>query len=154
MNEGEAIHVKPTTLHAYVAGHGVELMSSSDNVLRGGLTSKKIDVEELFSTLSFYEGDVSKVKKIYHSDSFYSYDVVSDEFVFSCLEKDVHILEKRSTYEIVLVIEGKGKISWENKEIRFNKGNILLIPSIIDSYTIENSGLVVLASVPKENENI
>ncbi|MBA8816642.1 mannose-6-phosphate isomerase [Microbacterium halimionae] len=44
---GEAIFVGAGVLHAYVAGLGVELMAASDNVLRGGLTPKYIDTEEL-----------------------------------------------------------------------------------------------------------
>ena len=151
LSEGEAIHVKPTTLHAYIYGHGVELMSSSDNVLRGGLTSKKIDVDELLSTLSFYEGDSVKVTKIEHSKNFYSFNVPSKEFIFSYFEKGKQSVEQRDTLEIALVIEGNGKITWDNKEIRYKKGDILLIPAIIGTYTIENSGLVVLASVPREN---
>ncbi len=44
---GEAIYVPAGVLHAYLSGLGVELMAASDNVLRGGLTPKHIDVEEL-----------------------------------------------------------------------------------------------------------
>ncbi len=40
-------------LHAYVAGLGVEIMAASDNVLRGGLTPKHIDVQELLSLVDF-----------------------------------------------------------------------------------------------------
>jgi mannose-6-phosphate isomerase len=44
---GEAIFVPPGVLHAYLEGLGVELMAPSDNVVRGGLTVKKVDVDEL-----------------------------------------------------------------------------------------------------------
>ena len=44
---GEAVFVPAGVLHAYLSGLGVELMAASDNVLRGGLTPKHIDVEEL-----------------------------------------------------------------------------------------------------------
>lgn len=37
---GEAVHVPPGTVHAYLGGVGVEVMTTSDNVLRLGLTSK------------------------------------------------------------------------------------------------------------------
>lgn len=147
---GTAIHVKPTTLHAYVYGHGVELMSASDNVLRVGLTHKKIDVKELLSTLSFYEEkvDIASVSK--KSDTYYTIDVPSKEFVFSYIEKGEVSITEHSSVEIAFVVEGSGQIMWDQKEIRVNKGDILLIPSVIDSYTIQNSGLVVIASVPKE----
>ena len=44
---GEALFVGAGVLHAYVAGLGVELMAASDNVLRGGLTPKHVDVGQL-----------------------------------------------------------------------------------------------------------
>ncbi len=44
------------TLHAYLEGADVELMAASDNVLRGGLTPKHVDVPELLATLSFRDG--------------------------------------------------------------------------------------------------
>ncbi|MEU1972486.1 mannose-6-phosphate isomerase, class I [Microbacterium sp. NPDC019599] len=51
LRRGEAIFVPAGVLHAYIAGLGVELMAASDNVLRGGLTPKHIDVAELLSVL-------------------------------------------------------------------------------------------------------
>jgi mannose-6-phosphate isomerase len=50
---GEAIYLPAGILHAYVHGLGVELMANSDNVLRGGLTPKHIDLKELFRVLKF-----------------------------------------------------------------------------------------------------
>ncbi|KAB3522972.1 mannose-6-phosphate isomerase, class I [Corynebacterium sp. zg254] len=47
LQPGEALFLDAGQLHAYVQGTGVEIMANSDNVLRGGLTSKHIDVEEL-----------------------------------------------------------------------------------------------------------
>ncbi|MBB2976325.1 mannose-6-phosphate isomerase [Microbacterium endophyticum] len=52
LSKGEAIFVGAGMLHAYVSGLGVELMAASDNVLRGGLTPKHIDTEELSRILN------------------------------------------------------------------------------------------------------
>ncbi len=49
----EAIYLPARVLHAYLLGAGMEIMASSDNVLRGGLTSKNIDIPELISVLDF-----------------------------------------------------------------------------------------------------
>lgn len=51
LREGEAMFVPAGVLHAYLDGLGVELMAASDNVLRGGLTPKHIDVPELLAVL-------------------------------------------------------------------------------------------------------
>ena len=47
LRRGEALYLPAGNMHAYLRGLGVELMAASDNVLRGGLTAKHIDVAEL-----------------------------------------------------------------------------------------------------------
>ena len=49
----DAIYLPPGDLHAYLRGGGIEIMANSDNVLRGGLTPKHIDVDELLAVLDF-----------------------------------------------------------------------------------------------------
>ncbi|MBK5239324.1 MAG: mannose-6-phosphate isomerase, class I, partial [Actinomycetales bacterium] len=49
LSRGEALYLPAGNMHAYLRGLGVELMASSDNVLRGGLTPKHIDVAELLA---------------------------------------------------------------------------------------------------------
>ena len=47
LRPGEAIYLPAGQLHAYLSGTGVEIMGNSDNVLRAGLTTKRIDPAEL-----------------------------------------------------------------------------------------------------------
>ncbi|WOC13418.1 mannose-6-phosphate isomerase, class I [Gordonia sp. MP11Mi] len=53
LRPGEALYLAAGNLHAYLHGTAVELMANSDNVLRGGLTPKHIDVPELLRVLDF-----------------------------------------------------------------------------------------------------
>ncbi|GAB3030015.1 mannose-6-phosphate isomerase, class I [Parafrigoribacterium mesophilum] len=55
---GEALYLPAGNIHAYLHGVGIELMSASDNVLRGGLTPKHVDVPELLSVLDFTDAAV------------------------------------------------------------------------------------------------
>ncbi|GAA1728797.1 mannose-6-phosphate isomerase, class I [Microcella frigidaquae] len=50
---GEALYLPAGNLHAYLEGLGIEVMATSDNVLRGGLTSKHVDVDELLRVVDF-----------------------------------------------------------------------------------------------------
>ena len=50
---GEALFLPAGELHAYLEGTALEIMANSDNVLRGGLTPKHVDVPELLATLAF-----------------------------------------------------------------------------------------------------
>lgn len=58
LRRGEAVFLRAGLLHAYLAGLGVEIMAASDNVLRGGLTPKRIDVSELLAILDTTPGEV------------------------------------------------------------------------------------------------
>ena len=51
--EGQALFLPAGSIHAYLKGLALEVMASSDNVLRGGLTGKRIDVPELMQVLDF-----------------------------------------------------------------------------------------------------
>jgi mannose-6-phosphate isomerase len=53
LEPGEAIWMPAGNMHAYLRGAGVEIMAASDNVLRGGLTPKRVDVDELLRVLRF-----------------------------------------------------------------------------------------------------
>jgi len=55
VNPGEAVFQKAGVPHAYLEGQNIELMANSDNVLRGGLTPKHVDVPELMKHTLFEE---------------------------------------------------------------------------------------------------
>ena len=58
LRRGEGVFLRAGLLHAYLSGLGVEIMAASDNVLRGGLTPKRIDVPELLAVLDTTPGEV------------------------------------------------------------------------------------------------
>ncbi|MDR0721653.1 MAG: mannose-6-phosphate isomerase, class I, partial [Treponema sp.] len=53
LEPGEGIYLPAGVLHGYISGFGAELMANSDNVLRGGLSSKHVDSQELIHILDF-----------------------------------------------------------------------------------------------------
>lgn len=62
LRPGQALYLSAGNLHSYLSGVGVEIMANSDNVLRGGLTPKHVDVPELMRVLDFSAGDVEILK--------------------------------------------------------------------------------------------
>jgi mannose-6-phosphate isomerase len=66
LDEGDAVYLPAGNLHAYLGGTGVELMASSDNVLRGGLTPKHVNVPELLSVLDFRPLRVEPLRAVAH----------------------------------------------------------------------------------------
>jgi mannose-6-phosphate isomerase len=53
LDPGEGIYQAPGMLHAYLEGQNIECMAASDNVIRGGLTSKYIDTDQLLKIVHF-----------------------------------------------------------------------------------------------------
>lgn len=83
MKPGEALFLGAGNMHAYLFGTGVELMANSDNVLRGGLTPKHVDVAELTAILDDRPLNVPFVEPVAR-DGFISWPVPVNDF---CLHR-------------------------------------------------------------------
>lgn len=80
---GEALFTPAGVLHAYLSGTAVELMASSDNVLRGGLTGKHVDVAELMSVLDTTPGPARVVRPVQVSAAESDYPTPAAQFRLS-----------------------------------------------------------------------
>nr|WP_205861317.1 mannose-6-phosphate isomerase, class I [Planosporangium flavigriseum] len=85
---GEAIWLPAGNLHAYLRGTGVEIMAASDNVLRGGLTPKHVDVPELLRVLRFEVLADPVVRPREVAPGLVSWPVPVDEFVLHRADLD------------------------------------------------------------------
>lgn len=90
---GEALYLNAGSLHAYVSGLGVEIMANSDNVLRGGLTPKFVDVPELVKVLTYESVADPRVQQVDKAGApnvrgaeSWSYPVPIDEFALDRVE--------------------------------------------------------------------
>ena len=95
-------------LHAYLHGIGVEIMANSDNVMRGGLTTKHVDVDELVAVLDFTPGVPDLVPVEAEAQSVWRYRTPAPEFALWRVEADERrvVLPGAGTGRIVLVVEG------------------------------------------------
>ncbi|MFM8926976.1 MAG: mannose-6-phosphate isomerase, class I [Rhodoluna sp.] len=80
--QGEAVFVPAGSPHAYLSGLGVEVMLASDNVLRGGLTPKHIDIEELSRVLVFESTPAELVKQTVLANGLKKFEMPTPEFTF------------------------------------------------------------------------
>lgn len=103
---GEALYLDAGNLHAYLEGTGVELMANSDNVLRGGLTPKHVDVPELLSVLNLSEGPPRVLRPVGDPEAIYQ--TPAPDFRLSRLELSGQpvTLPSRGA-QLVLVLEGE-----------------------------------------------
>lgn len=79
LQPGEALYLPAGNLHTYLSGAGIEVMANSDNVLRGGLTPKHVDVPELLRVLDFAAAPPS-VCSGHPDDGWIRYDTPAKEF--------------------------------------------------------------------------
>lgn len=144
---GEALYLEPDTLHAYVYGNGVELMSASDNVLRGGLTHKKVDLGELSSIMSFEPSCPEKVAMSKDSCGRLAAPVPSDAFLLLSCRKGDYVVEGPET-AILLAVEGDVRISQGGETLLLKKGQACFIPYCAGSYSMSVESLAFMAKVP------
>lgn len=86
---GEAIFMPAGNLHSYIHGMGMEVMANSDNVLRGGLTPKHVDVPELLRVLDFTPADEASLRTpTYREGIELVYDTPAVEFATCVLMLD------------------------------------------------------------------
>ena len=88
LQPGDAVYLDPGNLHAYVSGFGVEIMGASDNVIRGGLTTKFVDVDELLRVLRIEPLDDPVVRPVPDSDGWSTYGTPGAPFTLRRLELD------------------------------------------------------------------
>ncbi|RSM62064.1 mannose-6-phosphate isomerase, class I [Kibdelosporangium aridum] len=86
LQPGEAIFLPAGNLHTYLHGTGVEILANSDNILRGGLTPKHVDVPELLRVLDFSCGEMPVLRGSHVMPRMWNYPTPAPEFELSRLE--------------------------------------------------------------------
>ncbi|PCJ62923.1 MAG: mannose-6-phosphate isomerase, class I [Planctomycetota bacterium] len=140
LEPGEAVFLDAGRLHSYLEGLGVELMANSDNVLRGGLTPKFVDVIELLSILEFDVSKISKVK-VMGNDVENQYPKFTDEFQLSLIDiNQDKTFTSRVIHEpsIFICINGQGTFKSDDNSFEFKKGDSFF--ASFETYQLNISG--------------
>jgi mannose-6-phosphate isomerase len=153
LEPGQAMFLQAGTLHAYLDGVGIELMANSDNVLRGGLTPKHVDVKELLNILNFKECDINILKMEKINPCEHQYESHAKEFALSVItvktDMSYYSPDKRCV-EILLCTDGDAVVVdlSENKSVHIKKGMSILIPAVVKKYGIRGDAVFYKAAVP------
>ena len=125
---GEAVFQGAGLPHAYLEGQNAELMANSDNVLRGGLTSKHIDVPELLKHIIFegIEPEILKGTELSPTEKKFLFPV--PDFGISRLEiiEGTRYRSHTKSLEMIAVMEGKLRLEGTNG-ISLQKGEVACI---------------------------
>ena len=151
LQPGDAMFVPAGGVHSYLHGLGIEIMASSDNVLRAGLTSKHVDVDELLRNVDYVAAPPIRIApEIFHRATKVFYAPVDDfELSVTTIDDDlVHPLPGRGP-RILLCLDGELSMrSTSDETVRLRQGQSIFVPACDGDLTVQGSGTVVQADVP------
>ncbi|WP_433793538.1 mannose-6-phosphate isomerase, class I [Actinoplanes sp. CA-252034] len=150
---GEAIWMPAGNLHAYLKGLGVELMAASDNVLRGGLTPKRVDVDELLRVLRFEVLDDPLLPAVTLEPGVDTWTVPVGDFVLYRIELDgtrPPVEVPAHGPRIVLCTEGTvfAGQSEDGTPVELNPGTAAYVPAGAGAIKVAGTGRLFVAAVP------
>jgi len=151
LTPGQAVYLPAGNMHAYLFGLGLEVMAASDNVIRGGLTSKHIDKAELRQVADFTElaDPVVVSKKL--AEGLVEYPVAASEFrVYRAQITGANLLADLDLPAGAMIVCVSGEVaistSLEEREV-LRKGEVVFV-SEAKKFSLSGSGdaFVVLGS--------
>ncbi len=151
LNSMDAIYLEPGIMHAYVHGFGIELMTNSDNILRGGLTKKHCDTQEFLRILKTDAEPMPLLyKQIVGHKKTYCIDTVN-EFSLSLFESGSS-REAGAVITLLFCTEGKAVLTSKEGEIlSLFRGECVVIGSSMTEYRLDVEGCLFSASYPKRS---
>jgi mannose-6-phosphate isomerase len=127
---GEAVFLPAGNLHAYLSGAGIEVMASSDNVLRGGLTAKHVDLAALIEVLDFSDGRVPTLQPVLGPAGM-RYPVPVEDFDLTRvrLREDHPATLTTTGPQVVLCMAGRSVLTSPDGELELEKGCSAFVPA-------------------------
>ncbi len=153
---GQAMFIPAGQVHAYLEGMCIEIMANSDNVIRGGLTAKHIDVSEFIEISNFEWDDVNFITQ----EKLNSYETIyrtpAREFILSIIKINniTYACQNNKSVAILLCTEGEAIITDLNgkRAVSVLPGHSVIIPFCVKKYTITGKAKLYKASVPSTKE--
>lgn len=154
LQPGEAMFVPDGIIHSYQSGLGIEIMASSDNVLRAGLTSKKVDANELLQCASVAAAPPIRIGPEKLTENTAAYFSPIDDFELSITT----LPDGASFYpsirvpgqgpRILLCIEGDVLLQSDSGRARVRPGDAVFVSADDGAVSVGGHGRIVQASVP------
>ena len=136
---GQGIFLGPGEPHAYLQGVGLEVMANSDNVLRGGLTPKHVDIERLLDILVFADGPAHVIQPASPTGV---YETPAAEFQVARLELGGAMIIARDGHhgaDVWVVISGGIRLAWSGGARVLRRGVPVLVPAALGPYTLASA---------------
>ena len=146
--EGEAVFIDAGVPHCYLHGLGAELMASSDNVLRAGLTSKRVNVPELLRVLDFRPAEPAVLRPVPGGVGA-TYPTAVDDFRLTRLDLgDQPSALPGDGPQIVLCIAGAARLrDRSGHKLELRRGQSAFLPAADAGVRMTGPGTVLRAAV-------
>jgi len=137
LKPGEALFLNPGVLHAYLEGVALEVMGSSDNVVRAGFTTKEKDPATLLQILDFEANPNIQTP----SSSHHRYQTMTPEFDVERIEGTTIQVPRREGTDIVVSTLMDTVLISEKEELIVKQGSAAWIPKAEGAYHIQTAGI-------------
>ena len=151
LRRGEALFVPAGSVHAYISGLGVEVMASSDNVLRAGLTTKHVDVPAMLACVDYVAAPPVRPAPEYLSRATRAYYAPVDDFellVTTVVPQDGRVPVPGRGPRILLGLEGTTTVTTSAGGAELSRGRALFVGADERALAVEGEGSLVQADVP------
>ena len=150
---GDGIFLPPGELHTYLGGLALEVMASSDNVLRGGLTRKHVDVEELLRILRFEPASARVLRPEPGAGGAAVYRTPAAEFELALLRlapgRGFAVGGERGV-EVLLCTRGTATVDAAGGPLALGCGQSCLVPAAAGDYAVSGDADLYRVAVPSD----
>lgn len=151
LSPGEALYIPPGCVHAYMRGLGIEIMASSDNTIRAGLTGKHVDVSELLQIVDYEPCPPQLVEPHVH-DHTAMFRVPVEDFQLSLTRieetQSRRIRMPETGPRIILCLDGEFEIHSAGESATVSRGDAMFASAKEPALHLSGAGFVVVASTP------
>lgn len=144
LERGQALYLRAGNIHAYLSGVGIELMASSDNVLRGGLTPKHVDVPELLEVLDFRPVPVPYLEPARPQPGVAVFAPDVPDFELVVIERDAVV--PLTGPAIALCVQGSFVLAGERGSAELARGDANYVSADEAELAVRGSGLLFVAT--------
>ena len=149
LRPGQGLYNPPGQLHAFVSGAGIELMANSDNVLRAGLTSKHVDVDELLAASELRPAAPALVQPRVAGAAERVYPTPAEEFRLSVIDLEAGgRFTPQQGPEILLLLGDGARLRWPGGTLMLRRGGAVFVPASVAEYHARGAGRLYRARVP------
>lgn len=152
---GESVYIGAGMVHSYIRGLGLELMATSNNVLRAGLTAKHVDIPELLRLVTFAPGGPERLQPAPNGDAAVYAPPVHDFALWAYLPRvpgdfgtKVSLVPPTSGARIAVCCAGHCTLSRGDERLVLQPGESAFIPDSDGPFEISATGTVAVAYAP------